>query len=84
MASGRGGGYILSKRPPLSPDKSQTTTGGFKQRRTEGLSPEGANIITGVQRDVGPMEVRHQTLHVVFRTLSLWCHKRRLWCHKRR
>ena len=56
MASGRSGGYILSKRPPPSPDKP--TTGGFKQRRTEGLTSEGANLITGVQRDVGPLEVR--------------------------
>ncbi len=55
MASGRGGGYILSKRPPPSPDKP--TTGGFKQRRTEGLTAEGAALITGMQRDVGPLEV---------------------------
>ncbi len=46
---------MLSKRPPPSPDKP--TTGGFKQRRTEGLSPEGATIITGAQHDVGPLEV---------------------------
>lgn len=55
MASGRSGGYILSKRPPPSPDKS--SVGGFKQRRTEGLTAEGANLITGAQRDVGPLEV---------------------------
>lgn len=54
MASGRSGGYILSKRPPPSPDKP--TTGGFKQRRTAGLTAEGATIITGAQQDVGPLE----------------------------
>lgn len=53
---------MLSKRPPPSPDKP--TTGGFKQRRTEGLSPEGATIITGAQHDVGPLEVLfHICLH---------------------